>query len=70
MEREKAQIEKFKKLEAMKIPENFDYNSVKGISNIARDGLNEVRPISIGEATRISGVSGHDIALLIGSISK
>ncbi len=70
IEREKAQIEKFKKLEAMKIPENFDYNSVKGISNIARDGLNEVRPISIGEATRISGVSGHDIALLIGSINK
>ncbi len=68
--REKAQIEKFKKLEAMKIPEDFDFASVKGISNIARDGLNEVKPLSIGEATRISGVSGHDIALLIANINK
>ncbi len=70
IEREKAQIEKFKKLEAMKIPEDFDFASVKGISNIARDGLNEVKPLSIGEATRISGVSGHDIALLIANINK
>lgn len=70
IEREKQQIEKFKKLEAVEIPEDFDYESVKGISNIARDGLMEVRPLSIGEATRISGVSGHDIALLIANIKR
>lgn len=66
IQRENEQIEKFKRLEEMKIPENFDFSSVRGISNIARCGLEEVRPLSIGEASRISGVTGNDIALLIG----
>lgn len=70
IERENLQIEKFKKLEAILIPKDFDFNKVKGISNIAKDGLNEVRPLSIGEASRISGVSGQDIALLIGNINR
>ena len=68
IERERLQIEKFKKLESLLIPENIDYDSIKGISNIAKDGLREVKPLSIGEASRISGVSGHDIALLIANI--
>lgn len=65
IERENKQIEKFKKLENMYIPENINYNEIKGISNIARAGLNEVRPLSIGEATRISGVTSNDITLII-----
>ena len=68
IQRESAQIEKFKKLEELLIPETIDYDKIKGISNIGRDGLKEVKPLSIGEATRISGVSGHDIALLIANI--
>ena len=63
IERENKQIEKFKKLEHMYIPENIDYDEIKGISNIARAGLEEVRPLSIGEATRISGVTSNDITL-------
>ena len=70
IDREKAQIEKFKKLESLKIPEKFDYDMVKGLSNIAKDGLFNVRPMSIGEASRISGVTGNDIALLIAQINK
>lgn len=70
IQRENAQIEKFKKMESIKIPEDFDYDSIRGISNIAKDGLNEIRPLSIGEASRISGVSGNDIALLIGNLKK
>ncbi|MGL5951241.1 MAG: FAD-dependent oxidoreductase, partial [Cetobacterium sp.] len=70
IQREKEQIERFKKLETLMIPENFDYKAITGISNIARSGLEEVRPMSIGEASRISGVTGHDIALLIGNIRK
>lgn len=70
IEREKEQIEKFKKLEDMKIPENIDYSEIKGISNIARSGLVEVRPFSIGEASRISGVTGNDIALIIGQMKN
>lgn len=68
IERENIQIERFKKLEELMIPKEFDYSTVKGISNIAKAGLDEVRPLSIGEASRISGVTGHDIALLIASI--
>ena len=65
IERENKQIEKFKKLEHMYIDKNINYNDIKGISNIARAGLNEVRPLSIGEATRISGVTSNDITLII-----
>ena len=70
IQREQAQIEKFKKLESLKIPENFDYDTVKGLSNIAKDGLFSIKPISIGEASRISGVTGNDIALLIAQIKR
>lgn len=65
MEREKEQIRRFQLLENQKIPKGFDFASVKGISNIARSGLLEVQPLSIGEAGRISGVTGNDLALLI-----
>ena len=70
IEREKLQIEKFKKLENIKIPENFKYENLKGLSNIARDGLKKVKPLSIGEATRISGVTGNDVAILITTLEK
>ena len=66
IQRENEQIEKFKRLEEVKIPADFDFSEVKGISNIARCGLEEIKPLSIGEASRISGVTGNDIALLIG----
>lgn len=65
MEREEKQILKFKELEHQFIPKDFDFSSVKGISNIALSGLLEVKPLSIGEAGRISGVTGNDLALLI-----
>ena len=70
IEREKAQIEKFKKLESLKIPKDFKFDTILGLSNIAKDGLEEVKPLSIGEATRISGVTGNDIALLITYLEK
>lgn len=70
IERERVQIERFKKLESVEIPKNFDFDSVSGISNIARAGLKEVEPLSIGEASRISGVTGNDIALLLAHIKN
>ncbi|AVQ27694.1 tRNA uridine-5-carboxymethylaminomethyl(34) synthesis enzyme MnmG [Fusobacterium ulcerans] len=66
IQRENEQIEKFKRLEEVRIPADFDFSEVKGISNIARCGLEEIKPLSIGEASRISGVTGNDIALLVG----
>ena len=68
IEREKAQIEKFKKLEMLKIPENINYEEIKGLSNIAISGLTYGNPKTIGQASRISGVTYNDIALLISII--
>ncbi len=70
IEREKEQIERFKRLEALTIPEDFDFDTVTGISNIAKAGLKEIKPLSIGEASRISGVTGNDIALLLATLKK
>lgn len=70
IEREKSQIEKFKKLEEMKIPENIDYEEIRGLSNIAISGLSYGKPQTIGQASRISGVTYNDISLLIALIKK
>ncbi|MGL5054036.1 MAG: tRNA uridine-5-carboxymethylaminomethyl(34) synthesis enzyme MnmG [Cetobacterium sp.] len=68
IEREREQIERFKKLEALTIPQNFDFDTITGISNIAKAGMKDIRPLSIGEASRISGVTGNDIALLLATL--
>ena len=59
------QIEEFKKLEKKMIPENIDYNNVQGIRLEARQKLEKLRPASIGQASRISGVSPADINVLL-----
>jgi len=68
IQRERDQIKKFKILEEKRIPKNFDYDSIKGLSKIAKSGLQNVKPASIGQASRITGVGGQDIALLIAYI--
>ncbi len=60
-----VQVEKFKKLETKMIPEDIDYKNLKGISLEARQKLDQFKPISIGQASRISGVSPADIAVLL-----
>ena len=59
------QIEQFKKLENKLLPENIDYNDVKGIRIEARQKLEKFRPSSIGQASRISGISPADISVLL-----
>lgn len=59
------QIEEFKKLEQKKIPGNIDYEAVKGIRIEARQKLEKYRPTSIGQASRISGISPADINVLL-----
>lgn len=62
---QEAQVEKFKKLETKILPENLDYETIKGISLEGRQKLNKFKPHSIGQASRISGVSPADIAVLL-----
>src|SRR5699024_8597197 len=58
---ESEQVERFKKLENKKLPENINYEEIKGLRLEARQKLNKVRPLSVGQASRISGVSPADI---------
>ena len=62
---QEAQVEKFKKMERKLLPENLDYSTIKGISLEARQKLNKHKPHSIGQASRISGVSPADISVLL-----
>ena len=63
--RQMKQVENFKKLEKKKIPENFDYDDVPSLRLEARQKLKTYRPVSIGHASRISGVSPADISVLL-----
>ena len=65
IEREKAQAEKILRLENLKIPENFDFDSLSGLSIECRQKLKRYRPSSIAQASRISGVSPSDISVLL-----
>ena len=60
-----AQIEQMRKLEQRKLPESTDYSQIRGLRIEAAEKLNKVKPISIGQASRISGVSPADVSLLI-----
>ena len=62
---EEAQVEKFKKLEAKKLDEDINYEEIKGLRLEARQKLNKIKPISVGQASRISGVSPADISVLL-----
>ena len=62
---EQKQVEKFKKLETKKIPEDINYEDVKGLRIEAKQKLIKVRPLSVGQASRISGVSPADVSVLL-----
>ena len=62
---EEAQVEKFKKLETKKLPKDIDYLELKGLRIEARQKLNKIKPESVGQASRISGVSPADISVLL-----
>ena len=64
------QIERFKKLEKKPLKENFDYSIVEGLRIEAIQKLNQVKPISVGQASRISGVSPADINVLLVHLEK
>ena len=65
IEKENRAVEKMKKMDFIKIPQSLDYNLVQGLSAESKEKLLAVRPITIGQAARISGVRQGDIALLL-----
>ena len=64
IQRQQRQIHQFKKLENFRIPDTFDYASVRGLKTEAREKLAKIRPNSIGQASRLPGVSPADISIL------
>lgn len=65
IEKSMQQVEKMKKMESKKIPDNIDYYAISGIASEAKSQLSEVRPLSIAQASRISGVNPADISILL-----
>ena len=65
LERQNRHVEEFKKEESRRLPEHMDYNAITGLRLEARQKLSAIRPVSIGQAGRISGVSPADIAVLL-----
>ncbi|MDF2947397.1 MAG: gidA [Bacillales bacterium] len=65
IEKSLQQVEKMKKMDSKKIPDNIDYDSINGLASEARQKLKQVRPLSIGQASRISGVNPADISILL-----
>ncbi len=63
--RQEQLVNRFQKLETMRIPVDFDYDRIDGISNESREKLKEIRPMSVGQASRIAGVRNSDVAVLI-----
>ncbi len=65
IKRQERQVDRFAKLEEMEIPSDFDYDAIGGISAESREKFKQIRPRSIGQAGRISGVRNSDVAILM-----
>ena len=70
IDKQLQQIEKFKHLETKALPEDLDYLAIEGLRNEAKEKLNALRPVSVGQASRISGVSPADINVLLVWLEK
>jgi tRNA uridine 5-carboxymethylaminomethyl modification enzyme len=65
IKKQELEVEAFKKLENKRLPEDFDYTEIKGIRIEACQKLNKIKPLNIGQASRISGISPADISVLL-----
>jgi len=63
--RQEQQVDRFQRLENMRIPADFQYDRMEGISTESRQKFTQIRPLSVGQASRISGVRSSDIAVLM-----
>jgi tRNA uridine 5-carboxymethylaminomethyl modification enzyme len=65
IEKEKDLAERMKQLEDLKIPESFDYKKIQALGNEAREKLTKIKPITLGQASRISGINPSDVQILM-----
>ncbi|MEX2461533.1 MAG: tRNA uridine-5-carboxymethylaminomethyl(34) synthesis enzyme MnmG [Paenibacillaceae bacterium] len=65
IEKQQIQVDRLRKMEKKKIPDDIDYNTIHGLANEAKQRLAQIVPISIGQASRISGVTPSDISILL-----
>ena len=70
LSKERQVVEKNRKLETMKIPQGFNYSEIKGLRLEAVQKLNDIKPLTIGQASRISGVSPADISVLLFNLNR
>ena len=68
--RQLTEVERFKGLEEKRIPLNFDYEKIKGFSREVKEKLKDIRPVSIGQATRISGVTPAAVSILLVALER
>ncbi|HKL57442.1 MAG TPA: tRNA uridine-5-carboxymethylaminomethyl(34) synthesis enzyme MnmG [Sphaerochaeta sp.] len=68
--RQDRQVSRFEKLEGLEIPSDFNYDALDGLSTESREKFKKIRPHSVGQATRISGVRNGDVAILILHVDK
>ena len=64
------EIERLKKIERIRIPEQLDYKNINGLSSEAKEKLVRVRPVNLGQASRISGVTPAAVSLLMVYLEK
>ncbi len=70
IEKQDARIEKLRRMEGARIPDNFDYGKIVSLSAESRMKLEKIRPVTLGQASRISGIRSSDIMLLMVYLKK
>jgi tRNA uridine 5-carboxymethylaminomethyl modification enzyme len=70
IEKEKLNADKLNRLEAVKIPADFDYNALASLSHEAKEKLGKVQPTTISQASRISGIKPSDISVLLVKLGR
>ncbi len=70
VKRQERQIERFQKMERISIPQDFNWDEILGLSTESRQKFKKVRPLSVGQASRISGVRSSDLAILMVALSR
>jgi len=68
--REKEMVDKMTRLEEVRLYEDFDYNAIGSLSSEAREKLTQLKPRTVGQASRISGVSPSDISVLLVHVGR